>query len=190
MRTHAYSPPPLSCRTFIPPFQYSLHFIIVLNTFNSCILANINIYHLNFPPFLLRQERSSRSKYWQHVDGFYNPDVTRRFDLSHLPPIYVHIIYERQLLQGLTLAIVNYTPASRCVYIFRLMWYICVGCASPYKNMLFLMYFNAFSRRYHGWGMRECMSADTICVNNSYSARPWFTDVNQITQCFPYHFIY
>ena len=96
-----------------------------------------------------------------------------------------HIIYERQLLQGLTLAIVNYTPASRCVYIFRLMWYICVGCASPYKNMLFLMYFNAFSRRYHGWGTREFpkrrMSADTPCVNNSYSARPWFTDVNQIT---------
>ena len=71
--------------------------------------------------FLLRQERSSRSKYWQHVDGFYNPDVTRRFDLSHLPPIYVHIMYERQLLQGLTLAIHNYAPASRCVYIFRLM---------------------------------------------------------------------
>ena len=117
--------------------------------------------------FLLRQERSSRSKYWQHVAGIYNLDVTRRFDLSHLPPIYVHIIYERQLLQGLTLAIVNYTPANRCVYIFRIMWYICVGCASPYKNMLFLMYFNAFSRRYHGWGMREfpkrSMSADTPC---------------------------
>ena len=135
--------------------------------------------------FLLRQERSSRSKYWQHVCKICNLDVTRRFDLSHLPPIYVHIIYERQLLQGFTLAIVNYTPASRCVYIFRLMWYICVGCASPYKNMLFLMYFNAFSRRYHGWGMREFpkrrMSADTPCVNNSYSARPWFTDVNHIT---------
>ena len=25
------------------------------------------------------------------------------------------------------------------------------------------------------------MSADSPCVNNSYSARPWFTDVNQIT---------
>ena len=65
------------------------------------------------------------------------------------------------------------------------MWYICVGCASPYKNMLFLMYLYAFSRRYHGWGMKEFpkrrMSADTPCVNNSYSARPWFTDVNQIT---------
>ena len=137
------------------------------------------------PSFLLRQERSSRSKYWQHGYKIYNLDVTRRFDLSHLPPIYVHIIYERQLLQGLTLAIVNYTPASRCVYIFHLMWYICVGCASPYKNMLFLMYFYAFSRRYHGWGMKEFpkrrMSADTPCVNNSYSARPWFTDVNQIT---------
>ena len=44
--------------------------------------------------------------------------------LSHLPPIYVHIMYERQLLQGLTLAIENYTPACPCVYIFRLMWYI------------------------------------------------------------------
>ena len=69
--------------------------------------------------FLLRQERSPRSKYWQHVCKIYNLDVTRRFDVSHLPPIYVHIIYERQLLQGLTLAIVNYTPASRCIYIFR-----------------------------------------------------------------------
>ena len=27
-----------------------------------------------------------KSKYWQHVAGIYNPDVTRRFDLSHLPP--------------------------------------------------------------------------------------------------------
>ena len=137
----------------------------------------------------------ARSKYWQHVSIFYNLDVTRRFDLSHLPPICVHIMYERQLLQGLTLAIVNFTPASRCVYIFRLMWYICVGCISHYKNMLFLMYFNAFSRRYHGWGMKKFpkrrMSADTPCVNNSYSARLWFTitDVNQITYCFPSHFI-
>ena len=27
-----------------------------------------------------------KSKYWHHVAGIYNPDVTRRFDLSHLPP--------------------------------------------------------------------------------------------------------
>ena len=84
-------------------------------------ISNVSVDNVSVVSFLLRQERSSRSKYWQHVDGIYNPDVTRRFDLSHLPPIYVHIIYERQLLQGLTLAIVNYTPASRCVYIFRLM---------------------------------------------------------------------
>ena len=32
------------------------------------------------------------------------------------------------------------------------------------------------------WGnFQRRMSADTPCVNNSYSARPWFTDVNQIT---------
>ena len=33
------------------------------------------------------------------------------------------------------------------------------------------------------WGnsQKRRMSADTLCVDNSYSARPWFTDVNQIT---------
>ena len=149
----------------------------------NCFLRLSEMYQNTF----YFDKSEARSKYWQHVSIFYNLDVTRRFDLSHLPPICVHIMYERQLLQGLTLAIVNFTPASRCVYIFCLMWYICVGCISPYKNMLFLMYFNAFSRRYHGWGMKKFpkrrMSADTPCVNNSYSARLWFTitDVNQIT---------
>ena len=108
---------------------------------NPCALwFRLNFsYHRTNPCSFYFDKSEARSKYWQHVSKFYNLDVTRRFDLSHLPPICVHIMYERQLLQGLTLAIVNFTDAckSLCIYFSLNVIYLCWLCLALQKYALF-----------------------------------------------------
>ena len=58
-------------------------------TFITCILTNTtnNMHSVSRRLTDLWSDfYFDKSKYWQHVAGIYNPDVTRRFDLSHLPP--------------------------------------------------------------------------------------------------------